>query len=514
MDIQVDMFDVQLGAALLLQFKVGGKVVRVLADAGTSMSGYGKNHVLEKLRKVLPIDESKPPPRIDLLIGTHYDTDHLNRMVPIIENYEIGEAWLPPVANDTEPPAADWKQPRDNNLLGVQFAGEGGNEKFAQYLKRKAGMIETVAGVRGQVGEAEPDDLVFRKRALYRAPDLPASLPDEEFFERARASATAVIGKSGDHASKDVRPLMPLSKILGDRLGFNAYRKSREPLGDHQVRSLAYIERSTAEDALTAKSLKEVVDALVARQVPTRYEYVQDGRPAYFAWNARQRRFRSVVGPRNNQLSITLLGPSRGLVAKYWERLPVGDYVQFALASRLPVEGITPQNELSYAMVFRHREQGLLVSGDTGFVDFAPLDEPERDAEFHPAMIEALSIELPVVQVAHHGGHNRYFYHALQAADYPVGKSMNYLLLSHEVNGKSRPSKVFAEFMMQLGGKASKVRLLFTSRPRAAAVRDYSDRIGAVVPKGSGMDRGDIRLVYAGNKWTIRKHAIEQVQPG
>ena len=39
-DIQIDMFEVQLGAALLLQFRTENKnVVRVLADAGISASG-------------------------------------------------------------------------------------------------------------------------------------------------------------------------------------------------------------------------------------------------------------------------------------------------------------------------------------------------------------------------------------------------------------------------------------------------------------------------------------------
>lgn len=510
MDIQVDMFDVQLGAALLLQFRVGEKVVRVLADAGTSKGGYGKDHVLEKLQEVLPIVDGKAP-RIDLLIGTHYDMDHLNRMVPVIRNYEIGEAWLPPVANDTEPPAADWEQPRDNNLLGVQFAGEGGNEAFDRYLGRKAGLIDAVAAVRKRADAGDVHDvrdIVFGNRALYRTMDVADRLPDDGFFERALASAAATIGERGDHASKDVRLPMASDEVLHDRMGFLAYGMSKQAFGDHQARNLAYIERSTAEDALSAKSLKEVVDELVAKQVPTRYEYVQDGQPAYFAWNARQRAFRSTAHPRKDRLTLTLLGPSRGLVAKYWERLPVGDYVQFALASRLPVEGITPQNELSYAMVFQHKEQGVLVSGDTGFVDFVPLDRRSRDMEFHPAMIDALKVALPVVQVAHHGGHNKYFYHALQAAAYPVGKGMNYLLLSHEVKGKSRPSKVFAAFMAQLGGKAGKVRLLFTSRPRAAAVRDYQDRIHAAVPKGSDLDSGDVRLVFAGNGWKVRKHPI------
>lgn len=509
MEIQVDMFEVQLGAALLLQFRVGTKMVRVLADAGTSMSGYGKNHVLDKLQQVLPLEEGKPPPRIDLLIGTHYDADHLNRMVPIIERYEIGEAWLPPVANDTEPPASDWEAHRESNLLGVQFAGEKGDEKFVAYLGDKAKAIEVSRRVRDQLDEPNARLGIKYESVLTRKLDQPLLLPGEGYFEQALQSACAAIGEHSDHACKDVRPPMTLREIDYRSVQFFTHRMKATHLGDNQIRSLAYIERSAATDALTARSLKQVVDALVAKGVTTRYEYVQDGQPSAFAWNAKERRFVRTRRPRESQLVMTLLGPSRSLIAKYWDRLPIGEYVQFALASRLPVEGITPQNELSYAMVFRHKEQGILVSGDTGFVDFKPLDSPSGDLDFYPAMIHALQVPLSVVQVAHHGGHNKYFYHALQAAKYPVGAGLSHLLLSHEVNGKSRPSKIFAQFMDQLGSKAAKVRLLFTSQPRKAAVSDFVERIASVVPAGVAADRGDIQLTYANNKWLVRKHAID-----
>ena len=516
MDIQVDMFDVQLGAALLLQFNIDGAVVRVLADAGTSMSGYRSDHVLEKLKEVLPIVEGEPPPRIDLLIGTHYDMDHLNRMVPVIENYEIGEAWLPPVANDTEPPAADWEQPRDNNLLGVQFAGSNGNKKLLQYLERKADTIRTVVRVRestkdsnGSLGLAH---VLSNSGELASIKDLPLSLSTEGFFENALKSSAAAIGESREHACKDVRLPAALSVFPDDGYVFRYSLNDYFPvvaLGANQTRSLGYIERSAAEDALTAKSLAKVVDALVAKQVSTRYEFVQDGQPRHFAWDVEEGRFIPAASKDASELTMTLLGPSRGLIAMYWERLPVGEYIRFALVSKLPVESITPQNELSYSMIFHCKEQGLLVTGDTGFVDFAPLDTRPSDPKFYPEMIDALRIALPVVQVAHHGGHNKYFYHALNAANYPLGESECYLLLSHEVESKSRPSRVFSQFMTRLGNKTSQVQVLLTSQPRRPAVKDYVKRIGPVVPKGSNKESGDVRLVYAGNKWKIKKHAIK-----
>lgn len=108
--IQVDMFEVQLGAALLLQFQLEkGQVVRVLADAGVDKSsGYPIEHVFNKLFDAggtpssVWSDFNDSKPKLDLIIGTHYDADHLRGLIPIIKklDLEIDEIWLPPVQDD------------------------------------------------------------------------------------------------------------------------------------------------------------------------------------------------------------------------------------------------------------------------------------------------------------------------------------------------------------------------------------------------------------------------------
>jgi beta-lactamase superfamily II metal-dependent hydrolase len=139
--VQVDMYAVELGAALLLQFETPGGVVRVLADAGR------KRHKVSER-----IDDSirafgGDKLRIDLMVGTHYDADHLDGLVAIIENpdIEIGEAWLPPVANDTEFVTAGGAV-RDASLLALQFAGDNGRDVLRRYLNAKATMCSQPAG--------------------------------------------------------------------------------------------------------------------------------------------------------------------------------------------------------------------------------------------------------------------------------------------------------------------------------------------------------------------------------
>src|SRR5262249_20335878 len=82
--------DVQLGAALLMQFRnTDGQVVRVLADAGVDpRSGYQQNHVLGPLNQAMG-DFDPTNKRIDLVIGTHYDADHLEGMIPIVSDRSI-----------------------------------------------------------------------------------------------------------------------------------------------------------------------------------------------------------------------------------------------------------------------------------------------------------------------------------------------------------------------------------------------------------------------------------------
>ena len=112
--------------------------------------------------------------------------------------------------------------------------------------------------------------------------------------------------------------------------------------------------------------------------------------------------------------------------------------------------------------------QGILVSGDAGFVDFAP-----PRGEYYPALLDAL-LPLHVVQVAHHAGNNAHFYRALLAAGYADQEAESLLLVSHATRDRFRPS----DGVRHLPGAGPRgpgwaSRILFTSKPSAAKVRNY-----------------------------------------
>ena len=240
--------------------------------------------------------------------------------------------------------------------------------------------------------------------------------------------------------------------------------------------------------------------ALTARSIPIRCPIIADGTPQQFRWRASEKRFVRSSGKAGSTPTLTLLGPSESLVRKHWTRLPLGDYLARSTRAQIPIQSITPSNQLSYVARLSYAGQGILVSGDAGFVDFAP---PRGD--YFPGLLDAL-LPLHLVQVAHHAGNNAHFYRALLAAGYADQVADSLLLVSHATRDKYRPSEEFAMFLQQSRGPGGRHRILFTSTPSAAKVRGYREAIYPVV--GDRATVGDVRIVFADDTWLVERHAI------
>ncbi|HEY0085118.1 MAG TPA: hypothetical protein VGB65_04325 [Allosphingosinicella sp.] len=510
MMIQIDMFEVGLASALLMQFRTPDGPVRVLADGGIE-HGRDVKDTHPRVLAALNVFEGSSR-RIDLMIGTHYDADHLDGLVPIIDDksIEIGEVWLPPIADDSEPGALD-DRPGDEQLLPFKFAVPG-NEALLNYLEAKARNLQLLAQFRERLNEAAPERLhSFRWDAEDRGEVHEEQLLSGEYFETRLAQACELLGLGQGHADDDVSVPPDLSsfRALADQAGH--WRYGDWPMFNKldmttASRSLAWIEQREAKDAINAKSLKKVVDALKRRTpaVDMCCRTVDDGTPRRFAWNAVQRRFVPGAEQRSDGPELLLLGPSKGLVAKHWHRLPVGDYGSLLAFNRIPVKRITPSNALSYVLRLSHEGQNILVAGDAGCVDFKPA--PRKKA-FYPDLIAALD-RLAVVQVAHHAGNNAHFYHALLEGGYDRQTDLSYLLISHGVDDPLRPNEAFANFIEQLRSDQQKVSLLFTSRPRPEKVRDFRDLAAPLAGAPAGVAKADVQLVYGAGGWQVTQHHI------
>ncbi len=534
--IQVDMFEVQLGAAMLMQFRLAsGEIVRVLADAGVDKaSGYKTDHVFSKLfdsggsaTGVWTDFDTTTEPRLNLIIGTHYDADHLRGLVPIIDHHalQIDEIWLPPVQDD-QADVSGSSVSGGNAHLAQRLLDDDGSTVIRKYLHNKARRIQEVDGIyqdlAAQEGRLQELDLTDRNETI-PAPEFNTDYWNLEhaihYFERHIRVANRTLGihDDEDHHAHDDDEQQEFD-TLQEALEIGLIAHGTQP---PEFLALANIRKSLAKDAITAIHLDEVVKAIRARNtagvtpaIRIRCETMSEGQPRYFFWD--KNRFREGhPTAKKGELGFHLLGPSAQLVAKLQKKIPVG-LMMFAYSDKgLKSGSVTPSNRLSYVMRFHLNDEAILVSGDAGFSDFSP----SGTTHFYPDLLEQLK-SLQVIQVAHHGGINHRFYQALYAADLPKQTSWCFLLLSHAENDKTRPRAEFGHFAdLFRWDQGDDVSVLFTSQPMPAKVMAFDDLVHRpVLPSGKSVaKRGDVRLGFpftpdstrSNTAWRVEAHAIQ-----
>lgn len=506
--IQVDMFEVGLGSALCLQFKTASGTVRVLADAGVDR-GFNQDHVKAPLEAAIA-GFAEGLKRIDLIIGTHYDADHLKGLVPIINDVSIaiGEAWLPPVANDVRKRAG--VKPRDQDLLALQFANpEIGDTVLIEYLRAHAANIQYIRGRTKELIEQGSLELLRESRFASAWLTHSAEVTDEAlldlegFFEQVERETEEIVGEPAGHVDQD---LDTLERDISYESLARFRRMQHFPYGEPKDVSAALelIVKSSAKKAITAKWLAAVVNALTARRIAIRCAIIEDGEPRRFIWNAAERRFEPNAQTPSAGPILTLLGPSKSLVNKQWEKLPLGDYLARTSLGLATPEPITESNQLSYVALFEQDAQRLLVCGDAGFVDFKP---EGRGTSFYPKLLACLT-PLHIVQVAHHAGYNKFFYFGLVDAGYATQTEPSFLLLSHAEHDATRPNEQFGRFIEIVRSADRELSLLFTSEPLEPHVRDFKALVAPVVGSAHAK-RGDVQLFYDADGWRVTKHAVQ-----
>lgn len=541
--IRVDVFHVELGASILLQFRdANDEAVNVLVDAGAHGGNFPKDHVRSELREALKVKPEEPF-RIDLLVGTHYDSDHLNQMVAIIDDktIDIAEAWMPPVADDTEDPPADLPL-NDMSLLALKFAGSFEDQsEFRKYMTRKQAEIADnfeIAKLIGLAVEGQQRDGLAQIRPVAGkfaggAQGADDDRPQEEssllgFFQDVLQATPGQL----DSCAHATVPESGVGRELSDWFEYpniwHRFRRSRwmdnwRNAGSNKawlrafaseiqnpamaLQRLALLRGTSAKQAVNAAALNEVVVALKRRNVPVFSRRITDGQPRRFSWDSGMRKFVEAASGRIGGIDLTLLGPSDSLIRKHWHRLPKAVKYEAAIfLHTIPIVSISPSNQLSYVLHFKAEEQGILISGDTGCNDFKLL---RGSGEYFPDLIAALS-PLNVVQVAHHGGANAHFYRVLQAAA-PNGElAETHFLLSHEQFSKSRPSHEFRLFVGNARGREIGPKLLFTSAPKLSNVFGYEDLIHQVA--GTKRGAGNIVMEFRADCWHVVSHAVDAAQ--
>jgi beta-lactamase superfamily II metal-dependent hydrolase len=91
MDVKVTMLNVKDGDAIIIELQKTDKTLVMVVDGGEP-SCY-KTKMKPKLESVLKSHNKKAP---DIVVCTHYDSDHIGGLIPLIKDYisEIKEVWV------------------------------------------------------------------------------------------------------------------------------------------------------------------------------------------------------------------------------------------------------------------------------------------------------------------------------------------------------------------------------------------------------------------------------------
>lgn len=516
-DIEIEMFEVGLGSSIYLKLSHSDGDVRILADGGVE-HGVDADHVLDKLGPVLAREGGER--RIDLVVGTHYDEDHLRGLSPVLKSgIVIGEVWLPPVVDDTAALVADART-RDEDLLGFKFGRDPGAalRYVGAKLEAIARLAELEAALGGERGEAvrtiPSEGLESRDRGALLSHLRAHLLPRGEACGCEHVDVADVDSDASASGLAGVPGYDPLMLAPGWLYGFDdpfdfgdllamATRRRGTPRADVAMMSLRYVRAGAAKDAINALALDDVIQAALSAGASVRYRTIDRGRPQHFRWDAPSTRFVPGWSRTPDEPALSLLGPSGGLARRHANRLSVVDAGMLALVSRIPVKSISPSNQLSYVLSVVHREQRVLLCGDSGFSDFMI-----GRSKVEPLLLDELRL-LDVVQVAHHAGYNQWFYPVLVEAWTGRVRAPAQLLVSHGADDPVRPTPEFERFVGETATEVRHRRILFTSRPQADKVRNYVGEVHDAIGVSSPAKEGDIRLEFEGGAWRVARHAVQ-----
>ena len=188
--IKVDFFDVGQGSAIFLSAPGGNQV---LIDGGPS------DAILTKLGENLPLFDKK----IELLILTHPDADHLNGLIEVLKKYEVGAVLENGIA-DSSAGYAFWHQLLKEKRVPVFIAHRGQTIKIADNFQIK--ILAPLAEIAGQSfsntnNTSVVGKIIYGRNSILFAGD--AEKVEEAQLIFSRADLKARILTIGHHGSKN-----------------------------------------------------------------------------------------------------------------------------------------------------------------------------------------------------------------------------------------------------------------------------------------------------------------------
>ncbi len=202
--VSVRMYNVGFGDAFVVTVTRGGATWRLLLDCGVHSQGQARP-ISESVAAIIADLRAESPdgvPRLDVVAATHRHADHISGFaLDAWDEVEVGEVWLPFVADDTDPDAAALRHPETAlRLLGlVERRTEGLN---ASNWPRALSAAKAFA--LNSFGNADSMDRLLSRNGLHFATTPPVrflpdrALPDAPLELPAIGARVHVVGPSRD----------------------------------------------------------------------------------------------------------------------------------------------------------------------------------------------------------------------------------------------------------------------------------------------------------------------------
>lgn len=359
---------------------------------------------------------------LGLLVGTHYDADHLGGLLQVVHAYrdEIRLALVPPVIDDFGlrarrivrggrlSGAEDGFDVVDNGNAGLPFLAhrltKGFGPALTEYDHALEPFVFLLKSLTGHLDDGLPSGRWDSEELL----DLPEDEPQESPFteEHNQKRRLGKLSEAAPNLERDLdvfriaalrhalrklksaeqlpnaRDLIEVALKMAMRgsPSRNAWMPSRWDSGIHSapltIQRIVRILKQEGNRTITACWLDDLVQALESYGIHWDVALAPD----QCQW---------VLGP----IEICQLEPTTALLKRHEHRIPVETHLE-----RLSRVQSTPANQLSYVFALRGKRgqgkqdrPGVLITGDSGFRD-------------DPSGCETIVAACSLVHVPHHGG--------------------------------------------------------------------------------------------------------------
>jgi len=417
---------------------------------------------------------------LDLLVGSHYDGDHLCGLSKIIEHFEgrVRFALVPPVIHPAGVigPGLGARHLRRSSRCrwSTSLAADGPFLAYALHEHGLAGALRDLDRRAEMLGSAAVEFAnSFARDRVGPSDDRPRDAPRPTRQTSVEFTQTPDADAEREDLLYDVHHVMAAEGLSNlARVAFAALTIVRSGSGGPADAAGAWQAAlaMSGQDAQIAGAIKsQAAKAITARWLDTLIRTLNHRRIDWDVTLAPSRAKWLTGTPQLCQLE-----PVSGLVRQHMKLIPRATLLECSLKAPSP----TPANQLSYAFALRANDHGpaVLITGDSGF---------DRLPEQSHSVIAACSL----IDVSHHGGHWGNFGPAVAAAHAasPSPGALDrhepqFLYTSAAEGATKTPGRRVQDLRASLSTSGRSVHSLYANMPAVAAIGCHENHATTVGP--------------------------------